>query len=49
MDFIEAAEVIAFALNVDTWKAEADCGDVIWTNEDGEKFRLTVDKIDEDE
>ncbi len=40
-------KVIAFALNVDTWKAETDCGDVIWTNENGEKFRLTVEQVEE--
>jgi hypothetical protein len=47
MDEIEMAEALAFALNEpECWKATANWGDIEFTNEDGEKFRLTVEKIE---
>ena len=47
MDFMEMAEAIAFALNVDCWKAVADCGEINFTNEDGEQFIISVEKVGE--
>lgn len=47
-----AAEAIAWALDGEgDWKAEHDgLGEIIFTDESGQRFRITVDEIqDEDE
>ena len=47
MDAIEMAQAIAYALNKDCWTAEGDYLAVVnFTNEDGEKFILTVEAVD---
>ncbi len=43
------AAAIAFALNRDSWKAKAELGDIEFENEDGEKFRLIVERVEDDE
>lgn len=49
MDAYEAAQVLAFALNKAPWRADASLDEVTWTNEDGERFRFTIEEItDED-
>lgn len=48
MDAYEAAEVLVYELNKSPWKAELSAYDeIIWTNEDGEQFRLTVEMIED--
>lgn len=49
MDENMMASAIAFELNRDCWKAEASFDEIEFTNEDGERFRLTVEKIEDDE
>lgn len=46
MDEGEMACAIAYELDRDPWKAEGlDIGEIEFINEDGEKFRLTVEKL----
>ena len=50
MDAWNAAAAIAYELNKGQWKAEHDGMDeIVFTNEDGERFKLIVESIDEDE
>jgi hypothetical protein len=45
----EMAEAIAHVLNDGSWKAKAELGDIDFTNEDGERFLLTVEKVEDEE
>lgn len=52
MDEWEMATAIAFALSTwgdGSWKAKAELGDIEFQNEDGEKFLLTVERIEEED
>lgn len=49
MDEDAMAAAIAFELNKGCWKAESSFEEIDFTNEDGEKFRLTVEKVEDDE
>jgi hypothetical protein len=47
MDDGEMAEAITFELNKGPWKALGlGLGEILFTNEDGERFLLTVTKVD---
>jgi hypothetical protein len=49
MDEWAMAEAIAHELNDAPWKAEVDCpGEIIFTNEHGERFTITVEIIEDD-
>lgn len=48
MDEFDMADAIAFALNADSWTAEyAGLNEVNFTNEDGDKYVIRVEKVEE--
>lgn len=47
MEAHDMAEAIAYELNEGTWTAHAVWDTIEFTNEDGEKFRLVVDKVED--
>lgn len=48
MDNDSMTAALAFELNKDGWKATAYWNEIDFINENDEKFKLTVEKIEED-